>query len=556
MIEYLFKITAKKETTEDEMRIFQENIENNITLVNEVSQDVFTYGEDVTLIETAIENNNEKIIEFLLKYIDIINIKNFSNLLLSLSMYCGDLTTFIKISDTFVWDKLEDIKEEINPISQYTKLEEFINLVIYNNNNPYIIKFVLNKYHERSFINFKQHNFNYDIVSQFYIDSNKYKNIIYFMDNSVDFYINQHIQGGINSEQLKNIERTISQKVKEYNFIVKNEQNYQDIFKAYQRVYFNKLNFLTTDILQLCCFSPELFYKNKVLFKDFNNTFILTFIESLFKKHNFSKCFSLDNIQKIARFLNDQVKGNFLIGGEDDFSKTQGNVIESILSFHNDPAYIPFFRNFNLFLNSRQSNCIVQLLSREIKCSIQHLIELVSIHKIKKLDSNDHNLFLFNIINGCEKEKNINFSSLTPLLKLIKPDFSLINSYNYSNMHFFVTLSKSPYYQNLIDFYRPETEHILSTLIFTDRKNSDFCMKTTIINLLEYIKKYELNTDIVKDTRALINSYPLSRYLKLNEEESELYISEIEAYKINYEMLNKLNIHENNDNNIKIRKRL
>lgn len=556
MIEYLFKIAAKKETTEDEMRIFQENIENNITLVNEVSQDVFTYGEDVTLIETAIENNNEKIIEFLLKYIDIINIKNFSNLLLSLSMYCGDLTTFIKISDTFVWDKLEDIKEEINPISQYTKLEEFINLVIYNNNNPYIIKFVLNKYHERSFINFKQHNFNYDIVSQFYIDSNKYKNIIYFMDNSVDFYINQHIQGGINSEQLKNIERTISQKVKEYNFIVKNEQNYQDIFKAYQRVYFNKLNFLTTDILQLCCFSPELFYKNKVLFKDFNNTFILTFIESLFKKHNFSKCFSLDNIQKIARFLNDQVKGNFLIGGEDDFSKTQGNVIESILSFHNDPAYIPFFRNFNLFLNSRQSNCIVQLLSREIKCSIQHLIELVSIHKIKKLDSNDHNLFLFNIINGCEKEKNINFSSLTPLLKLIKPDFSLINSYNYSNMHFFVTLSKSPYYQNLIDFYRPETEHILSTLIFTDRKNSDFCMKTTIINLLEYIKKYELNTDIVKDTRALINSYPLSRYLKLNEEESELYISEIEAYKINYEMLNKLNIHENNDNNIKIRKRL
>lgn len=556
MIEYLFKIAAKKETTEDEMRIFQENIENNITLVNEVSQDVFTYGEDVTLIETAIENNNEKIIEFLLKYIDIINIKNFSNLLLSLSMYCGDLTTFIKISDTFVWDKLEDIKEEINPISQYTKLEEFINLVIYNNNNPYIIKFVLNKYHERSFINFKQHNFNYDIVSQFYIDSNKYKNIIYFMDNSVDFYINQHIQGGINSEQLKNIERTISQKVKEYNFIVKNEQNYQDIFKAYQRVYFNKLNFLTTDILQLCCFSPELFYKNKVLFKDFNNTFILTFIESLFKKHNFSKCFSLDNIQKIARFLNDQVKGNFLIGGEDDFSKTQGNVIESILSFHNDPAYIPFFRNFNLFLNSRQSNCIVQLLSREIKCSIQHLIELVSIHKIKKLDSNDHNLFLFNIINGCEKEKNINFSSLTPLLKLIKPDFSLRNSYNYSNMHFFVTLSKSPYYQNLIDFYRPETEHILSTLIFTDRKNSDFCMKTTIINLLEYIKKYELNTDIVKDTRALINSYPLSRYLKFNEEESELYISEIEAYKINYEMLNKLNIHENNDNNIKIRKRL
>lgn len=556
MIEYLFKIAAKKETTEDEMRIFQENIENNITLVNEVSQDVFTYGEDVTLIETAIENNNEKIIEFLLKYIDIINIKNFSNLLLSLSMYCGDLTTFIKISDTFVWDKLEDIKEEINPISQYTKLEEFINLVIYNNNNPYIIKFVLNKYHERSFINFKQHNFNYDIVSQFYIDSNKYKNIIYFMDNSVDFYINQHIQGGINSEQLKNIERTISQKVKEYNFIVKNEQNYQDIFKAYQRVYFNKLNFLTTDILQLCCFSPELFYKNKVLFKDFNNTFILTFIESLFKKHNFSKCFSLDNIQKIARFLNDQVKGNFLIGGEDDFSKTQGNVIESILSFHNDPAYIPFFRNFNLFLNSRQSNCIVQLLSREIKCSIQHLIELVSIHKIKKLDSNDHNLFLFNIINGCEKEKNINFSSLTPLLKLIKPDFSLRNSYNYSNMHFFVTLSKSPYYQNLIDFYRPETEQILSTLIFTDRKISDFCMKTTIINLLEYIKKYELNTDIVKDTRALINSYPLSRYLKLNEEESELYISEIEAYKINYEMLNKLNIHENNDNNIKIRKRL
>lgn len=556
MIEYLFKIASKKETTEDEMRIFQQNIENDITLINEVSQDVFTYGEDVTLIETAMENNNEKIIKFLLKYIDIINITNFSNLLLSLSMYRGDLATFIKISDTFVWDKIEDIKEEINPISQYTKVEEFINLVIYNNNNPDIIKFVLNKYHERSFINFKQHNFNYDIVSQFYINNNKYKNIIYFMDNSVDFYINQHIQGGINSEQLKNIERTISQKVKEYNFIVKNEQNYQDIFKAYQRIYFNKLNFLTTDILQLCCFSPELFYKNKVLFKDFNNTFILTFIESLFKKHNFSKCFSLDNIQKIARFLNDQVKGNFLIGGEDDFSKTQGNVIESILSFHNDPAYIPFFRNFNLFLNSRQSNCIVQLLSREIKCSIQHLIELVSIHKIKKLDSNDHNLFLFNIINGCEKEKNINFSSLTPLLKLIKPDFSLRNSYDYSNMHFFVTLSKSPYYQNLIDFYRPETEHILSTLIFTDRKNSDFCMKTTIINLLEYIKKYELNTDIVKDTRALINSYPLSRYLKLNEEESELYISEIEAYKINYEMLNKLNIHENNDNNIKIRKRL
>lgn len=556
MIEYLFKIAGKKETTEDEMRIFQEKIENDITLVNEVSEDVFTYGEDVTLIETAIEHNNEKIIKFLLKYIDIINIKNFSNLLLSLSMYYGDLTTFIKISDTFVWDKLEDIKEEINRLSQYTKVEEFINLVIYNNNNPDIIKFVLNNYHERSFINFKQHNFNYDVVSQFYIDNNKYKNIIYFMDNSVDFYINQNIQGGINSEQLKNIERTISQKIKEYHFILKNEQTYQDIFTSYQRVYFNRLNFLTTDILQLCCFSPELFYKNRMLFKDINNTFILTFIESFFKKHNFSKGFSLDNIQKIARFLNDQVKGNFLIGGEDDFSKTQGNVIESILSFHNDPAYVPFFRNFNLFLNSRQSNVIKYLLSHQITCSIKHIIELIHIHKIKKIDSNDHNLFLFNTINRSEKEENINFLSLTPLLKIITPGFSLRNSYDYSNMHFFITLSNSPYYQDLIDFYRPETEQILSTLIFTDRKNSDFCMKTAIINLLEYIKKYEINTDIVKDTRALIKSYPLSRYLKLNEEGSELYISEIESYKINYEMLNKLNIHKNNDNNIKKRKRL
>lgn len=556
MIEYLFKIAATKEATENEIKLFHENIENDINLINEVSEDVFTYGEDATLLETAIENNNEPIIEFLLKYIDIINIKNFSNLLLSLSMYHGDLSTFIKISDMFVWNKIDNIKEEINRFSQYTQLEEFINLIIYNNNNPDIIKFVLNKYHERSFINFKQHNFNYDIVSQFYIDNNKHKNIIYLMDNSVDFYINQNLQGGVNAEQLKNIERTISQKVKEYHFIVKNEQNYQNIFTSYQRIYFNKLNFLTTDILQLCCFSPELFHKNKNLFKDLNNTFILTFIESLLKKHNFSKSFGLDNIQKIAIFLNDQVKGNFLIGGEDDFSKTQGNVIESILSFHNDPAYVPFFRNFNLFLNSRKSNCIEQLLSHEIKCSIHHLIELVNIHKIKKLDSNKHNLFLFNIINRCQDEKNIDFSSLTPLLKLIKPDFSLRGSYNYSEMHFFITLSKSPYYQDLINFYKPDIEQILSALIFTDSKNPDFHMKTIVINLFEYMKKYEINTDIVKHTRAIMKSYPLSRYLKLNNDERETYISQIEAYKINYEMLDKLNINENNDTNIKKRKRL
>lgn len=555
-IEKLFSIASKKTVNKEDEYTFTSIIKHNSNIINSSSEDVFMYGEDCHLLDIALETNNDYVIEELLTNSNLLEIKNPSNLLFSLSKYNNSLETFIKIFNLFIKKSLSEDKIYIeNSSFDYNSVEKIINLIISNNSNYDILFYVLKEYHERSFVLINDDIFNYDYISQFYLKNEDHFNVLNLLDNSVEYYSNKKIKQNITNGDLLNIEKIIFQKREEYMFLLKNESVYQKLLPSYQKVFFKKMDYLIIDIFKLCCFSPELLQKNDSFFNDLDNHFVLILVESIFKKRNFLNSFDKNDIIQIATFLNNKIKDDFKFTN-DFFSQNQIDLINSIFSFNNNGAYYTFFEHFNLHINDNRIYYFDSFFYKKQDCSIDHIIKLIELHKIKNIDSpSNHNIVLSNILSLFEDKfgENGDFNILKPILKIIKPTFVFQEKLEEDNIHFFIKYNNSCYLKDLISFYKPSISTILSAIIDLNRRNHPFYSSKNIFNhLFNYINQFSINKDVIKESSYILNNYPFS---KMNADDKRNMLIEIENYKINYNLKANIGINDE-DMNKKGKKRL